>query len=256
MQRAAILVIAITMSACSDNSPTAPTPAIVVAPTQPPTATVQTVRVSLPALLVIGTPQQASATATLSNGSTQTASGSWTSSNPAIASVDGSGRVTPLQNGRVVIRVVTTNQTSGSMEVRVLPSYQGRWNGRFVTVGCSQSGFYLQVNQCREWPRSGTWGATLVLTQASELVSGTFLLGQLQSGTFTAPIESDGALSMSARIVSPPTGGISISGAWRVNSLTAGSMVGGMNQLWFNVGEFAGTGDMRIAGEILTMARQ
>ncbi len=252
---AIVMAMALFVIGCGDGgSPTAPTP--VTAATVVPTPTIQSITVTLPAILIVGTAEQAGISAILSNGAITAPSGSWSSDNASVATVDATGRVTPLSNGRTTIRLVS-GVVSGVRGIRVVPSYQGRWSGQIQVVGCSQTGFYAQTRMCVNYPTGRFFHTMMTLTQTTrDVVSGVFALGDLQSSTFNTPIETDGAITFTAPIVIPPTGDIFISGAWRVNTLTQGVMVGGVNQLWFNIGEFAGTGEMRIAAELRNMARQ
>jgi hypothetical protein len=237
--------------ACSGSaSPSAPTPPPIVT-VQP---TVQAINVTMPGLLVVGTSELGSATSTMSNGAVQGVSGSWSSDNNSVASVDSSGRVTPNANGRTFIRL-TAAGIQGTREIRVVPNYQGRWFGQGQVIGCTQSGVWLQINACGSFPNGRTLSFTLTLTQATrDVVSGSFARGQLQGASFTIPVESDGAITFGAQVVGGPPGVATLTESWRVNSLTNGSLIGGLTER--SVALTPPFEEFKFAVELRTMTRQ
>lgn len=131
-------------------------------------------------------------------------------------------------------------------------------------MGCSDTGFYLRAAVCRNlFPNGILLPTTLTLTQSvRDVVSGVYSVGVphrnravYQSTFFSIPIEEDGAITFTAPAVNPPPTPDSLSIRFRVNSVTNGSMVGGLNQLWMPAGEFVGNGELRIAGELRSMHR-
>src|ERR1051326_2736168 len=117
LERMCVLMIAFcAMLACSDHA-TAPSPS--TPPPSTPAATVSSVSIT-GAAPPIGTTQQFSATATLSNGATQSVTGQavWSSSNPAVATVSNSGLVTGVGPGDTDI-AATYQTVTGRLRISV-----------------------------------------------------------------------------------------------------------------------------------------
>ena len=242
------LAVVLLLGGCGGGkeSPTAPT-----APA-PPTPTIVSVAVAITNEIILrGSSEMATATVTLSNGTTQPGTAAlWNSENSAVASVDGSGRVTGNQSGRTTINY-TAQGVGGSRNIRVVPSYTGSWSGSYIVRGCDQSGIFVTIRFCVDtFPTNRVLPTNLTLSQGTrDVVSGRFFLGQIQSDTFTAAIETDGAIQFSGVLRS---GQFDIDSFWRINSLQDGRIVGALTQRWTSPGF---SGQANVASEVRDLNR-
>ena len=210
-----------------------------------PSATIQSVNVSVTNELVfLGSSEQATASATLSNGQTQSPSGAWSSDNSGVATVDGNGRVSGVASGRATI-IFSAQGVTGSKSVRVVPRYQGQWSGSYAVRTCDQSGVWASEDFCSTFPINRVFPTNMTLTQgARDVVEGRIFLGTLSTDTFTAPIGVDGFVQPSATIRS---GDITVDTLWNMTSTTPGRIVGAFQQTWRTAGL---SGEMRVISDI------
>jgi uncharacterized protein YjdB len=106
------IALTLALAACGSETPTGPAPAASGSSGDPGTATSVAVTCTADT-----SGHQCRATAQLSNGSSQdiTSSSTWTSSNTAIATVDGTGRVTHIGSGQTEIRATYQNLFGGAI---------------------------------------------------------------------------------------------------------------------------------------------
>lgn len=91
-----------------------------------------------------------------------------------------------------------TAQHSGltaSRGLRVVPDYQGTWNGRAFVRACSHSGGFEATDFCGILGTGDVDYFRLVLTQQAAAVSGTFDLGGF-IGTISGTIATNGTLTI------------------------------------------------------------
>ena len=176
------------LSGCGDNP--APAPG---APTPTPTSVAITAGVDL--MMLKGT-TTFGLTATYSNGTTGAVQGTWRSDNQAVASVDSAGRVTAAGSGETAI-VGQYQGLSATQRVRVVPDYQGRWNGDFRVSSCTADGDFQRINACSPFAPEDLFVLTMGLSQNRDEVSGTSDFGDLP-GPITGSIRTSGHLLLSA----------------------------------------------------------
>ena len=121
----ALMALSIGAGGCGSGTGTAPSGA----------ATVKSVVVSLPSIVLVGLGVQATATAFLSDGTSTTSGFAFTSSATSVATVSATGVVSGVKTGTVNIQATIQGQ-SGSQAVEVLPNFQGAWTGGVGTVSC------------------------------------------------------------------------------------------------------------------------
>jgi hypothetical protein len=106
-------------------------------PTAPPAAVSLVIS---PAVDLIRIKASESFTVTASgNGAPRAIAASWSSDNPAIASVDVSGRVTANTSGRATLTAAAEG-VRATHTLRVVPDYQGQWDGVTRVVACTADG--------------------------------------------------------------------------------------------------------------------
>jgi hypothetical protein len=231
------VVMAVAAAACGGDS--AATPA---APTNRTTA----VTLTLTSPLIMGTTQQATASATQSAGGAQAVTTGFKSDVPAVATVTDAGLVSAMTNGVANIYVVSGG-AQGLANVRVIPSYSGQWRGSYSVRSCTQTGIFTSANLCTStFVVNHVLPTTMTLTQNGTSVAGTFFLGSVAFGSVNGPIESDGATSFSATGVDTSVAITTVS--WRINSPQVGRVTGVHSQLWRANGA---SGEMRVDSEIV-----
>ena len=140
--RAAVLMLALGLSACNSSSPTAPTPppAPPVSPL-PPTSAILSISVTGNQWIATNAaPVQMNARVITSTQPLEYVDGTvhveWSVDPPGFATIDRLGRVTPVAIGSFTV-VARVGDKSGTNPVRVLPDYSGDWTGEFVVTGCT-----------------------------------------------------------------------------------------------------------------------
>jgi hypothetical protein len=172
------------------------------APTPTPLPTGITITASTDLMKLRGT-EPLGLSATFDNGTTSTVQGTWSSDNSAVASVDGSGRVTGASSGEATI--AATYQTfRATHRLRVVPDFHGRWSGDHRLTGCTADGDFQRGNFCGEFTIGDLFLLNMALTQNRDAVTGTSDFGDPPSavqgsirtsghlalaGTFTVAIE-------------------------------------------------------------------
>jgi hypothetical protein len=101
-----------------------------------PDSTVASVTMTVTPAVGVGESVTASAFATIGSEVRQVGTG-WRSEDPNIASVTDSGLVTGLRNGRTTITVKYGSRIANT-NIRVVPEYQGRWNGTYRIAQCTR----------------------------------------------------------------------------------------------------------------------
>lgn len=212
----AVLVWAAAAAACGGSkSPAAPST---------PTPVVQSITVTSPSsMLRIGATETFTATAAMSDGASRPVSGGqWGSDNPAVATVEPTtGRVTGVGSGTATIYVDYQGRR-GTKLIRVVPDFQGTWSGSYFINACQQSGDFIILDFCGDFPPGLVLPTNLVLTQTDDRVEGRFFLGTL-AGDGRGPIDGGGTLTLTGTIASS---GLTIDTAWLLRSETVGRATG------------------------------
>jgi hypothetical protein len=202
------------------------------APTAPsPTAT--SIQVSLPDVILVGTSETATATASWSNGSTQAVTSGFQSDVPSVATAESGGRVTGVANGRANIYVVHLG-AQGTKNIRVVPNYIGDWVGSYIVRTSTCTGDFLRAGICDStFAPNRVFPTDLDLSQTRDVVTGRTFLGTIPSDTFTANVRDNGSIACS--VVGRSGDGQFLQG-WSINSTRQGSITGSFNLLFTLVG--------------------
>jgi hypothetical protein len=191
-------------------------------PTAPDTTVPLTMNV--PSAVAIGESVTASAFATVGSEVRQVSTG-WHTDDPTIAMVTDSGVIRGVRNGRTTITV----RYGGSIartNIRVVPEYQGRWNGTYRIAQCTPgpSEFYRQTF-CGLV--DGTAGSvTFTLVRTGEFVTGQFVLFGVPFPASTVQIAADGSIQFTSTAVAVPSGGLKTDAQFTLNSARAGQFDG------------------------------
>jgi hypothetical protein len=230
-----VVVAVIGASACSDSTtPTTPDP---TTPTQAVT----------PATTVLQVGQTQTYALTL-NASTNTIT--WTSSNPGALAIDAAtGSATGLANGVSTISGTSSDGTSATLTVQVVPVYQGSWVGTVTVLACTDLAGFSAANYCAQ-ARGVTQRWTLTLTQSGLSVGGTMTKSEganVLNGTVTGAIGGSGDIiamtgtlggfANGANLVLTPiswnalAAGNTITGTWAAN-VTSPQILGAATLQW------------------------
>jgi hypothetical protein len=160
-----------------------------------PSPVTTSIAVTLPSVLPAGESVQATAMATLSNGEGKLLATGWQSDSMAVAAVTASGLVTGVANGFATISV-TSDGVKGSKTVRVVPSYQGAWNGSYRVDRCSPFPTPAYAQFCIGYTAGTVIPLSMTFSQNGEVVDGQFVAGGLTSSSFVAAITRDGEVEL------------------------------------------------------------
>ena len=172
--KALVVLLVLGLAGCGGNSPNSPSPTA-ASGSGAPTSVAIAAGVDLMKLKATGT---FGLTANYSNGSAGSVQGAWRSDNPSVATVDTTGRVTATGAGETNI-VAEFQGLRATQPLRVVPDYQGRWNGDFSVTGCTADGDFQRGNFCAEFPTADLFVLTMGLTQNRDAVYGPSDFGDL-----------------------------------------------------------------------------
>lgn len=167
MQARTLVVVALltTVGACGGNggggptTPSAPTPTLPGLSITPATD-----------LVKIKASETFMANATLSDGSSRSVQATWGSDTPSVATIDSTGRATGVAPGLATIYADYQGMRATRL-LRVVPDYQGTWQGDWSVTGCVDEGDWTGV--CQLAPNGTVWALTLGITQTRDSVTGT-----------------------------------------------------------------------------------
>lgn len=235
---------ALCFSACGGgSSPVSPTPA-------PPAAASITVTLAS----IVKVKQTVNATATISSGgSSHAASTGWTSDTPAVAKVTDGGAVTGVSNGRATISI-SAEGGRGQQSIRVVPDYQGQWQGTYAVGDCTQTGDFARLGFCAALTAE-TGGSLPVLFRMSQdgaSITGTFVLGVLESTSYASAIDADGAATFSGSASASNQTTIQVDWKVEATGADADSLTGDYTQTW-RTASLSGTG--QVTGKLSQVVR-
>ena len=184
-----VVVAGVWVTACGGSSTTAPTAPAAMSIT--PTTSV----------LVIGQSQPYST----ANG-TSTDVITWSSTDPSVLTIDSTGNATAIAKGVVTITAAGTTQ-SATLQVQVVPNYQGTWMGTTTTAACTSIGGGF-TSYCTQGLGSGQAFA-LSLAQTGLSVSGALTKaepGGALSGVVSGSIGPGGDITLTGTLTGVSSG--------------------------------------------------
>ena len=183
-----VVVAGLWVGACGggSSSPTTPSTSATLAIT-PPNTTV----------LVIGQAQPYS----VANAKTD-AVVTWTSSDPAVLTIDSTGAATAIAMGIVAITATTNDGQTATLQVQVVPNYQGTWTGNLTNTACTDIAGFASINYCARGLGTAQ-PLTLNLAQSGVTISGTMTkseTGGSVGGTVTGVIGTGGDVTLTGTL--------------------------------------------------------
>jgi hypothetical protein len=154
--------------------------------------------------------------------------------------------VTGVSNGNATIYVVSGGR-QGQQVVRVVPDYQGRWRGTLRLTSCSQTGIFVDIDLCAEFPANSLYSFELPLSQSGESMTATIAVADSGTRTVSAPIGADGGASFSASASETQEGiTVTVDETWQINSSRVGELSGTVADV-FRVQGFNGEARLSLA---------
>jgi hypothetical protein len=167
MQARTLVVVALltTVGACGGNGGGGPTTPSAPMPTLPGLSITPATD-----LIKIKASETFTANATFSDGSSRSVQATWGSDNLSLVAIDSTGRATGVAPGLATIYADYQGMRATRL-LRVVPDYQGTWQGDFSVTGCRDEGDWTGV--CQQAPNGTLWALTLGITQTRDSVTGT-----------------------------------------------------------------------------------
>ena len=223
MYRLCMLVALASIAACGGDSSSSPSS---------PSTVASGVSVTVTSPVRMGQTTQATGSATLSSGQAQPVTTGWLSDATAVATVSDAGLVTGVANGRATIYVVSGGR-QGQQVIRVVPDYQGQWNGGLRITSCTETGFFAEFDFCEDFAVGDTSGYTLAVSQSGEQISATPSYGAAVFSLASAPIRDDGSSAFSSTFSVTDSGvTLTLEANWVINSLRVGELSGTVSEVW------------------------
>jgi hypothetical protein len=198
------------------------------------------VTVAMSNALRVGQSEQASATATLTSGGSQPVTTGFRSDSPGVATVTDGGMVTAVGGGLANVYVISGGR-QGTKNLKVVPDFEGTWQGTYVVTRCTETGFFLDpVKFCSDGFSAGSaWPITASISQTQDTTTHAIRLGAATTNSASAVIGPEGSASVVTTVVTDPAFHIDLN--VRVNSTTPGVITGTLSQTWAAAG-LPGTG--------------
>ena len=167
MQARTLVVVALltTVGACGGNGGGGPTTPSAQTPTLPGLSITPATD-----LIKIKASETFTANATFSDGSSRSVQATWGSDTPSVATIDSTGRAMGVAPGLATI-YADYQAMRATRLLRVVPDYQGTWQGDWSVTGCGDEGDWTGV--CQLAPNGTVWALTLGITQTRDSVTGT-----------------------------------------------------------------------------------
>jgi Bacterial Ig-like domain (group 2) len=193
MRQLAIGFALVTMCACGDNPPRVvdPLPSPQSVAINPASATT----------IKVGQEQAYTAAVRYSDGTDHNDAVTWSSDNSDVATIDGTGKARGVGSGEATLIASAQGLGPGTLKIRVMPDYQGTWEGEYTVKGCRRAEAFDS-----EWCDDELFKVglrlpiALVLTQDRDRLMGAVFLGTLEHAIdATSAIQVDGGAAVSAR---------------------------------------------------------
>jgi hypothetical protein len=223
MYRLCMVIALASIAACGGDSSSSPSA---------PSTVTSGVSVTVTSPVRMGQTAQAAGSATLSGGQTQSVTTGWLSDAAAVATVSDAGLVTGVSNGRATIYVVSGGR-QGQQVIRVVPDYQGQWNGGLRIASCAETGVFAEFDFCEDFPAGDTSGYSLAVSQSGEQIGATPSYGAAVFSLASAPIRDDGSSAFASTFSFTDSGvTLTVEANWVINSLRVGELSGTVTEVW------------------------
>jgi hypothetical protein len=151
------------------------------------------------------------------------------SDTPAVATSTDSGLVTGVTNGLANIYTIYAGK-QGTKQIRVVPNYQGQWQGSYVVRSCTSSGTFNNCTATGIFAVGNVLPASMAFVQTDNMINGNFFLGQVANTPISAQIAGDGGVTFTGTSTNSTT--ISADTTWRVNLVANDRLVGNHTQVF------------------------
>ncbi len=126
----------------------------------------------------------------------------WTSSAPNILTIDGTGNATAVATGIITLTATTDDGQTATLQVQVVPNYQGAWTGNITNTACTDIAGFASINYCSRGLGTAQ-SLALNLAQSGLTISGTMTKsesGGVVGGAVTGVIGSGGDVTLTGTL--------------------------------------------------------
>jgi hypothetical protein len=152
----------------------------------------------------------------------------WMSSDTSMLTIDGDGVSTAISKGIVTVIAMSSSGQEATLQVQVVPSYEGTWTGQAVTIACTDVGGFASARYCTQGTTPQP--VTLTLRHTNLSVVGTLSKsegdGQL-SGVVQGTVGAGGEITLTGSISGLSNGANLTSALISWNSLATGASMTG-----------------------------
>ena len=132
----------------------------------------------------------------------------WTSSDPSILTIDSTGNATAMATGIITITATTDDGQTATLQVQVVPNYQGTWTGNVTNTACTDIAGFASINYCARGLGIAQ-PLTLTLAQSGLTISGTMVkseTGGAVSGNVAGVIGTGGDVTLTGTLAGVSNG--------------------------------------------------
>jgi hypothetical protein len=167
----------------------------------PPSKTPQGITVNPIATTLIKIAQEQPYTASIrySDGTEATVTATWQSDNQNVATIDPAGKAVGLNSGEATL-IARADGLTGTLKIRVVPDYQGTWDGQYLIRGCRASGSFDPKDWCGAdgFKAGQRLPIGFAMLQERERLSGSIFIGSLEHTLdSSSAIRIDGGAALS-----------------------------------------------------------
>ncbi len=181
------IAVAAMLAACNKDNPASPSGTVTISPSTD--------------LIKNKSSESFTANAASSDGTTRAVQASWSSDATTVATVDSNGRVTGVGPGESTI-AADYQGTRATRRLRVVPDYQGTWQGGWRLTQCASDGDWSRSTICQDLHNGDVFVLSLTLSQSRASVTGTIDLGDLP-GPAQGSIGTGGQLALTSTFTTP-----------------------------------------------------
>jgi hypothetical protein len=169
----------------------------------PPSKTPQAITVNPIGTTLIKIAQEQPYTASIrySDGTEATVTATWQSDNQNVATIDGTGKAVGLNSGEATL-IARADGLTGTLKIRVVPDYQGTWDGQYLIRSCRASGSFDPKDWCSAdgFKAGQRLPIVFAMLQERERLSGSILIGSLEHLLdSSSAIRIDGGAALSGK---------------------------------------------------------
>jgi hypothetical protein len=209
----AIVLASLSVSACGNSTPSAPTTSTQTAAITPTTSALAINQMQTYTLTATPTPTTVT----------------WVSSNTNTLTIDGGGTATAVGVGASTITATGDAGQTATLTVQTVPIYQGNWIGNAIVLACTDLAGYTTAGYCAK-NLGTTQQVTLTLNQSGLVISGTMTKvegANILSGPVTGATGINGDITLTGKLSGITNGTNVVLSLISWNSISDGTVMTG-----------------------------